>query len=125
MGLACAEDFPQEGDLAIAALLAEGVIQPEAPWTPYAVLVDGVVVGTAGFKGAPTDSAVEIGYGIVPSHRRRGVASAAVAALLAVSRAHGVVTVTAETEPDNLASQAVLIGTGFTRDDDRWWSISV
>ena len=117
-----ADDFPQEGDLTISALIADGVLTVAPPWTAYLLIEDGIAVGTAGFKGAPHDGVVEIGYGVVPSRQGRGLATRAVERLLEIAADHGSRRVVAETEPDNTASQRTLLGCGFDRDDERWWS---
>lgn len=92
---------------------------------------DDVVVGSGGFKGPPAEGAVEIGYGVAPSARRRGYATQA--ARLLVRQAFetpGVHCVYAETAVDNLPSRRVVEKAGFahigqrdTPDDglvDRW-----
>ena len=57
----------------------------ERDWLMYYIVrrpVDGaseLLVGVGGFKGPPaSDGTVELGYGILPAHRRRGYASEAV-----------------------------------------------
>ncbi len=90
-----------------------------ADWVMHAVAVDDVVVGNAGFKGAPVDGVVELGYRISPTHRRRGLASAAVAQLL--DRAHReplVDRVIARIDPANAASIAVVTAAGFLPDGE-------
>lgn len=50
----------------------------------FIALIDGPLVGTAGFKGPhDSDGFVEIGYSVVTSHWRRGIASEACERLLA------------------------------------------
>jgi ribosomal-protein-alanine N-acetyltransferase len=72
------------------------------------------LVGTAGFKGAPDDATVEIGYGVVPEFQRRGVATETVRAFLDHAfAAPGVRRVIAETLPDLVASIGVLQKCGF------------
>ena len=91
----------------------------EAPWWFFALVVDGLAVGDAGFHGPPPldgPAAVEIGYEVVPSFRRRGIATRACALLLEHAWAHGAEVVRAETEPGSpfrAASQAVLRANGF------------
>jgi len=94
-----------------------------AGWCMYYVLVKGgapEVMGVVGYKGGPgDDGTVEVGYGIVPEHRRRGYATEATAAL--VERAFGdprVTRVIAETMPDLVASIGVLHNLGFTLEGD-------
>lgn len=91
----------------------------EAGWWMYFVLLpDGpkrVLIGTAGYKGPPEEGAVEIGYGIVRDHRRRGYASEAVAALLERAFAEkSVKQVIAETLPELVGSIGVLRKAGFS-----------
>ena len=52
-------------------------------WGIWLILhpVQRTLVGDIGFKGKPDHGAVEIGYAIVPEHRRRGYASEAAGAL--------------------------------------------
>ena len=75
------------------------------------------VIGSVGFHGPPDeDGRVEIGYRVEPEHRRRGVATEAVRALLDwASREHGISRFRAATAPDNFPSQAVLARFGFRR----------
>jgi RimJ/RimL family protein N-acetyltransferase len=78
------------------------------------------LVGWGGFKGPPQDGAVEIGYAVAPGWRGRGVASAAVRALLAEAwAAPGVEAVLAQTLAEPNASVRVLEKAGFTKDGDR------
>jgi len=77
---------------------------------------DGTMVGDLCFKGAPTHSEVEIGYGILEACQGQGYATEAVTA--AVNWAFtqtGVYYVTAETEADNQKSQRVLEKVGFVQ----------
>jgi RimJ/RimL family protein N-acetyltransferase len=75
----------------------------------------GEAIGTAGFFGPPRDGVVEIGYGIVPSRRRRGYAAEAVHALLGLAAAQpGVTEVVAHAEADNVASIRVLEKSGLS-----------
>jgi RimJ/RimL family protein N-acetyltransferase len=73
------------------------------------------LIGSAGYKGPPSaDGTVEVGYGIVRDHQRRGYASEAVRGLLA--RAFAVASVhraIAETLPELAPSIGVLRKCGF------------
>ena len=73
------------------------------------------VVGTAGFTGVPdAEGTVEIGYSVVPEHRRAGVASEAVAALMERAfDAPAVERIIAHTYPGLLPSIGVLEKNGF------------
>jgi [ribosomal protein S5]-alanine N-acetyltransferase len=114
-----AEDFPAEGDLDAARMLAhdETPTGPDALFGPRLVVevASGEVIGTAGFFGPPRDGVVEIGYGIVPSRQRRGYAAEAVRALLDLAAAQpGVTEVIAHAEADNIPSIRVLQKNGLT-----------
>jgi RimJ/RimL family protein N-acetyltransferase len=89
----------------------------EAPqhgaWWMYFIVLpaagDRVLIGTAGYKGPPADGTVEIGYGIVTSHQRRGYASEATRGLVARAfRMPEVQRVIAETLPELTPSIGVL-----------------
>ena len=72
------------------------------------------LVGWGGFKGTPDEGFVEIGYEIAASRRRQGLASGAVAAMLAEAfadaRVKGVV---AHTLPEHNPSNRLLENAGF------------
>ncbi|HET7232727.1 MAG TPA: GNAT family N-acetyltransferase [Longimicrobium sp.] len=93
-----------------------------AGWWMYYVVVEdaGEVVGVVGYKGPPgDDGTVEVGYGIVPGHRRRGIATEATAALVDRAFADPRVTrVIAETMPELVASIGVMEKLGFTLEGD-------
>lgn len=96
-----------------------------ADWLMRAVVADEVIVGNAGFKGAPVDGQAELGYRIVPEHRRRGLALAAVGLLVDHARSTpGLDRVIARIAPDNQASVRVVTAAGFVPDGDhlspRW-----
>ena len=75
---------------------------------------DGLAVGGIGFFGPPdADGAVEVGYGLVPAARGRGIAGAALTQAIAIAAAHGVRVVRADTDPANLPSSRVLERAGF------------
>jgi RimJ/RimL family protein N-acetyltransferase len=91
--------------------------QPNA----WLIVEDGEVVGLTSLVRTPyVGDTVMIGYGVAASRRRRGVATRAVAELLAWARGdHRVTTVTAETSIHNAASQRVLEANGFTKSGER------
>ena len=78
-------------------------------------LQDGTEVGGLCFKGAPDENgSVEIGYGIEELHRCNGYATEAVMAATKWALSHqNVKSVTAQTDPDNIISQKVLLHNGF------------
>ena len=94
---------------------------PEAAgWTMNDVVDGELIIGNAGFKGAPDGHGmVEIGYTIQPNHRRSGYAAAAVDLLLERAAAEPRVRIVrAVVNSGNTASIAVLTRARFTREDD-------
>ncbi|WP_331768292.1 GNAT family N-acetyltransferase [Embleya sp. NBC_00896] len=92
--------------------------EPEsAPWLARAAVSepDGAVVGYAGFHGPPDEvGMVEIGYTVVPEHRRKGYARAMLKSLLErAAHEPGVEIVRVTITPDNTASLATIVGFGF------------
>jgi [ribosomal protein S5]-alanine N-acetyltransferase len=87
----------------------------EPGFAGWYIIGDGELVGTCGFKGPPDPSGtVEIGYSVIEPRRRRGYASGAVRLLLQYAFADSRIgRVVAETLPDLVASQGVLIQCGF------------
>jgi ribosomal-protein-alanine N-acetyltransferase len=92
-----------------------------APWLVRAVVVTagpdaGAAVGHAGFHGPPDERGmVEVGYRIVPEHRRKGYARAALGELLVFAETHGARIARASISPDNAASLALASSYGFAR----------
>lgn len=111
-----APGFPREDDREPAAGLA-GAAQDPGPFGVYRLVPrsHGLTIGTAGFYGPPDAAGtVTIGYGMVEPEWGRGYGTAAVAALVALCRAHGgVKAIEADTEPANLGSRRVLEKNGF------------
>lgn len=103
----------------------------EAGWGIWAIVVrdERLVVGDAGFFGPPADDgSIEIGYGIVPSHRRRGYATEAATALIEWAlRQPGVQSIVAGCDADNEGSIGTLGRVGFRQTDRRqdklWWRL--
>jgi ribosomal-protein-alanine N-acetyltransferase len=85
-------------------------------WLHYIVVAHAerpTLAGVAGYKGPPVDGSVEIGYSIVPSWQRRGLATQAARMLVEMARARGVDVVRAHTLPHHLPSIGVLRKVGF------------
>jgi ribosomal-protein-alanine N-acetyltransferase len=70
-------------------------------------------IGMSGFKSRPINGAVELGYGVLPKYQCRGFATEVVRAMSDWALAQGVDCVFAETLPELIASQRVLLKTGF------------
>lgn len=101
--------------LAMLAALADSLRLAFAP-AAWMIVEDGEVVGLL----SPTrpldarDRSLHIGYGVAPTRQGRGVATRAVADLVAWARQDDrVLALTAETSVDNPASQTVLSRNGF------------
>ncbi|MDL4816678.1 GNAT family N-acetyltransferase [Actinomadura opuntiae] len=96
----------------------------DAAWIVRAAVGEpgGAVVGYAGFHSAPDENGtVEISYSVDPAHRRRGHATAMLAALLDRAAAEpSVRTVRASISPGNAASLATLAGHGFVHVGEQW-----
>ncbi|HWI42656.1 MAG TPA: GNAT family N-acetyltransferase [Nocardioides sp.] len=106
--------FPREDDLGAAGLWRDG-----DPWGPRSIVLQGWTVGSIGFFGPPAPAAddvpeVEVGYGLVPEGRGRGLVTEALTALLVLTDAAGV-RVRASIQPDNTASLRVAAKVGFTQ----------
>lgn len=96
----------------------------DAPWVTR-LLVDtttNVVVGRAGFHGAPDERGmVEVGYSVDPLHRRKGHARAALRIMMDVARGdERVRVVRASVAPGNEASRALVEGFGFVEVGEQW-----
>ena len=130
-------DALNQGDLVVATQLAGVALPPffltegwlwqlrseqirrdpaASDWIVCAVVnEDDVVVGHAGFHGPPDELGdVEVGYTVVPEHRGRGWAKAALGALLARADTEpSVRRVVATVAPDNAPSLAIVRAAGF------------
>jgi [ribosomal protein S5]-alanine N-acetyltransferase len=81
---------------------------------------DNRIVGSCGFKDSPVNGRVEIGYGVSPSCRGQGVATAAVRELLHLAFTSGQATeVLAEVSPPNRASTRVVQKLSFAHLGER------
>ncbi len=100
----------------VPALEADPASQP---WLGRVMLERGpgnvrTVVGTAGFHGPPDeDRRVELGYGVEPAHRRRGLATEVVGALISWAEGQGVNHFRATIAPTNGPSLAIVRAFGF------------
>jgi len=72
------------------------------------------IVGSLSFKGLNDNGMVEIGYGMNPQYEGKGLMTEAVSAAVQwAAEQPGVLSIEAETEPHNIASQKVLEKAGF------------
>lgn len=72
------------------------------------------IVGTLAFKGLNDNGMIEIGYGINPEYEGKGLMTEAVSATVEwASKQPEVLSIEAETDPENIASKRVLEKSGF------------
>ena len=128
-------DYPTEGDVLIARLELE-VTEPSLGSSPSKFQIrlrsTGDAIGGIGFK-ADHDSdhlmGTEIGYGIAQSQQGKGFGAEAVAGIIELAHQRGITTLLAETDPDNFASQKVLLNNGFSEltksEQGIWWTRSL
>jgi [ribosomal protein S5]-alanine N-acetyltransferase len=95
---------------------------PSEPWGTTFLIVrnmDSRLIGACGFKTAPNAGRVEVGYGVSPSARCTGAATAALNILTRLAFEAGASEVLAEVLPDNVASIGVVQKAGFSKIGDR------
>ncbi len=88
----------------------------EGWWLHYVLLAERgrlALVGTVSYKGPPADGIVEIGYSIVPSRQRRGLATEASQGLIDAAWRRGADVVVAHTFGHLEPSRRVLGKLGF------------
>jgi RimJ/RimL family protein N-acetyltransferase len=104
--------YPTPGDIETAGWPAP--VDPR--WATLQVVerATGLAIGGIGCHGAPAGGVVEIGYGIAPEVRGRGIATEALAAFVAFLEVQPEVRIIrAATDADNEPSQRVLERCGF------------
>jgi [ribosomal protein S5]-alanine N-acetyltransferase len=111
---------PEHHDRATLEFWRERLADPAAAgwWLHYAVLTESeptVLVGSVGYKGPPEDGVAEIGYSVVPSWQRRGLATEASRALIGEAWARGADVVVAHALEHLTPSIGVLRKLGFER----------
>ena len=111
---------PEHHDRETLEFWRERLREPGAAgwWLYYAVLAESkpdTLIGSVGYKGPPADGVVEIGYSVVPSWQRRGLATEASRALIEEAWARGASVVVAHTLEHLTPSIGVLRKLGFER----------
>jgi ribosomal-protein-alanine N-acetyltransferase len=117
------EGFPQEGGRRFLALRLRQMREDPRfkEWPPHAVVLDGRMIGHAGYHGPPgvnakqIPEAVEFGYTIEPDFRGRGYATAAATELMRRAEERGIRHFVLSTQPDNAPSLRIIRGLGFTQ----------
>lgn len=114
-----ADGYPLDGDSrACAAYVTQLPLDVEGGgrnrFGYYQIIEGEKVVGGIGFHGPPRAGVAEVGYGVVPSVRGRGVATQALRLAVEIARSSGKVScLVGRTTPDNLASQQVMRTVGM------------
>lgn len=98
--------------------MLSGCLSHPEHWNWYSMWriekTDGTTIGDLCFKGLEPEKNPEIGYGILEPYQGQGYATEAVKLALGWAFQHSkIFAVEAETDPDNAASQRVLIKNGF------------
>lgn len=94
------------------------------PWICYYAEENGELVGSAAFKGKPSDNTVEIAYGTFEKYQQKGIGTKICKQLVALSKATDpAVRITARTLPGKNYSTKILeknnfILLGFVTDPD-------
>ena len=115
------DEFPRKGELRFLELRL-GQMRKDArfqDWSPFAVVLEGRMIGHAGYHGPPgvntrqNPDAVELGYTIEPEYRRRGFATAAATELIRRAEERGIRHFIACSSPGNEPSLAIIRSLGF------------
>jgi [ribosomal protein S5]-alanine N-acetyltransferase len=124
LGIELPPEFPSEGErrfLAMRLRQMHGDTRFEV-WCPHAIVLDGRMIGDAGYHGPPginaaeEPDAVELGYKIFPSWRGRGYATEAVRTLMHIAEERaGVRHFVLSVSPTNEPSLAIVHKLGFVR----------
>jgi RimJ/RimL family protein N-acetyltransferase len=118
------EEFPEEGERGFLGYRLRQMLEDSRweTWCPNAVVLDGALIGHAGYHGPPgvnsanNEEAVELGYKIFPAWRGNGYATQAVVMLMdqAQERA-GIRHYVLSVSPDNAPSLAIVHKLGFVK----------
>jgi RimJ/RimL family protein N-acetyltransferase len=104
-------------DVRAMKFLKQSLIDEPNPggWTAWYWILRSsrLLVGMSGFKTKPKQGRVELGYSLLPEFHRRGFATEVVGAMVNWAFANGAEIVLAETLPELIASQRVLLKNSF------------
>lgn len=116
-GLPPSPELPPDAQDAIRLTIEHyGRVGFARPWICYLGFDGEVCVGMCGFKGAPAENRVELSYGTVEGHRRKGYATAMTLEMIRLAReAAPTVIIAAQTLPENSPSTRLLQKLGFHR----------
>ena len=118
------DEFPSEGERRFLGLRLRQMHEDARfqQWCPHAVVLDGQLIGHAGFHGPPgvnatqNPGAVEFGYTIYPPWRGRGYATEAARTLMDLAEEWaGIRHFFLAVAPDNEPSLAIVRKLGFVK----------
>ncbi len=121
LGAELPDEFPRTGERRFLELRL-GQMRKDArfqDWSPFAVVLEGRMIGHAGYHGPPgvntrqNPDAVELGYTIEPGYRHRGYATAAATELIRRAQERGIRHFIACSSPGNESSLAIIRRLGF------------
>jgi RimJ/RimL family protein N-acetyltransferase len=123
LGAELPDEFPREGVKKFFAMRLRQMRENPRfrEWCPHAVVLEGGMIGHAGYHGPPgvnavkNPKAIEIGYTIEEPYRGRGYATEAAAQLLRWAEERGIRHYIASCAPGNQPSLAVIRKLGFTQ----------
>jgi RimJ/RimL family protein N-acetyltransferase len=117
VGPAWAKGYPLEGDIRACSAYASHLppaVDASDRFGYYQIVEAGLVVGGIGFHGPPSGGLVEVGYGVVPQVRGRGVATSALRMILEVAaEGKDVTRLRGRAEQANIASRRVMLSAGM------------
>jgi RimJ/RimL family protein N-acetyltransferase len=127
LGIEIPPEFPSEGEKGFLGLRLRQMSEDERfrTWCPHAVVLDGRMIGHAGYHGPPgvnsveNPDAVEFGYRTFPAHRGRGYATQAATKLMEMARERGIEQFVLSVAPDNEPSLAIVRKFGFVQTGER------
>jgi ribosomal-protein-alanine N-acetyltransferase len=128
LGIELPDEFPSPGERSFLGLRLRQMREDARfeTWCPFATVVDGEMVGHAGYHGPPgvnstqNPDAVEFGYTTVPEFRGRGYATEATRMLMELTEERGIHHFVVSVSPDNDASLAIIRKLGFVRTGEHW-----
>ena len=124
LGVELPDGFPSEGERGFLGLRLRQMHEDERvlTWCPNAVVLDGQMIGHAGYHGPPgvnatqDPNAVECGYTIYPAWRGRGYATQAVVMLMDLAEEQGgIQRFVLSVSPTNEPSLAIVRKLGFVK----------
>jgi len=117
LGFADPEDFLSDATFVLRLRAEQLARDPsQEPWLLRAIVLrdSATAVGYVNFHAPPDDRGmVEIGYRVLPAHRRRGYATEAAHGMWDWAAQHGARVLRAAIAPDNVPSLAMVDRAGF------------